>query len=444
MNQSLSRRRFITSAAGGVAAAAALRSGSRSTMAKADQITITMWDNNAYADLAKGLDEIMRGYETAQPNVTLKLVHNQNLPKTLTAISAGTGPDIVWLWDGSEPIGTWADNGIITALDDFIAASEYDLKQLVPAALTTTTYNGKVYGLPLVADAYWLWWNKAVFREVGLDPEKPPQTIEEMWQFADKLTKKDGDRLARLGMSMPDGFPKYQTWAYAFGADFYDPASHQLLITNPEMIAAMNDIESGYAKFGPDTVDRFGKSLGQGGTAQDPFLQGKIAMQLEGDWIVQYIRDYKPDWKYPADFGVAPLPWATGKEKPGGASNVLRTYPLVLMKNSKQPQAAWDFVRWLQSAEVTVKISKYLINLPQTTAALSDPQLTSVPGFDAILEAFRTSQNIKSLPAMPASAEFADSFDKELDLAFHGKESVDAALQKVSARIQPEIDKAAS
>jgi multiple sugar transport system substrate-binding protein len=347
------------------------------------------------------------------------------------------------LWDGSEPIGTWAETGAIGSLDDAIKASGYDLKQLVPAALNTTTYKGQVYGLPLVADAYWLWWNKAAFTEVGLDPETPPKTIEELWQFADKLTKKDGDRVSRLGMRLPQSMPQYQTWAYAFGADFYDPAAHKLLITSPDMIAAMGDIAGGYGKFGPDTVDRFNASLGQGGTPQDPFLQGKVAMQLDGDWIVQYIRDYKPDWKYPDDFGIAALPWATEKEKPGGASNVLRTYPLVLVKNTQHPQEAWDFIRWLQSPEVTVKIAKYLINLPQSTAALSDPQLTSVPGFGTILEAFRTSQNIKSLPAMPASAEFADTFDKEITLAFHGKEAVDAALQKVAEKIQPEIDKVA-
>ena len=159
-------------------------------------------------------------------------------------------------------------------------------------------------------------------------------------------------------------------------------------------------------------------------------------MQLDGDWIIQYIRDYKPDWKYPDDFGIAALPWATGKEKPGGASNVLRTYPLVLVKNTQHPQEAWDFISWLQSPDVTVKISKYLINLPQSTAALSDPNSTGVPGFGTILEAFRTSHNIKSLPAMPASAEFADSFEKEITLAFHGKEAVDAALQKVAGEIE--------
>src|SRR4051812_14699372 len=54
--------------------------------ASSEQVTITMWDNNAYADLAKGLDEIMAAYEQVQPKVKLKLVHNQDLPKTLTAI----------------------------------------------------------------------------------------------------------------------------------------------------------------------------------------------------------------------------------------------------------------------------------------------------------------------------------------------------------------------
>jgi multiple sugar transport system substrate-binding protein len=457
-----SRRRFLKralSAGGGVAAAALLSAcggttsavptapaGAAPTSAPAaasgETIELTMWDNNTFADLAKQLDAIMLAYEQTQPRVKLNLVHSQDLPKTLTAIAAGTGPDIVWLWDGSEPIGSWADNNAIAPLDPYIAASNYDLNQLVPAALNTTTYRGQVYGLPLVADAYWLWWNKALFKDAGLDPEQAPASIDELWNMAEKLTKRDGDRISQLGLQLPGGMAKYQTWAYAFGADFYNPEARKLLITEPAMIEAMEDINGGYQRYGPENVDRFNSSLGAEFTPQDPFLTGQLAMKLDGDWVIQVIRDNKPEWTYPDDYGIAALPWAPGKEQPGGDSNVLRTYPLVLMQNTKHPQEAWEFIQWLQSKEVTTQISGFLINLPQYRDALSDPQLTAVPGFGKILEEFRGSQNIKSLPAMPSSAEFNDEFSRQLDLAFHGQMEVPAALQTVADKIQPVIDKA--
>src|SRR4051794_13297141 len=118
MSKPVSRRKFLTSvlaAAGSVGAAtlleacggaptaqapastagsaAAPASASTSAPAGGGQITLTMWDSNTFADLAKGLDKIMADYTKVAPNVKLNLVHNQDLTKTLTAISAGTGPD---------------------------------------------------------------------------------------------------------------------------------------------------------------------------------------------------------------------------------------------------------------------------------------------------------------------------------------------------------------
>lgn len=442
MQNRLGRRRLLQSAAAGLAATSLTRSVSGRAFAQDAPVTLKFWDNNKYATLAKDLDEIMRGYEQVNPNVKIEFAHAQDLTKTLTAISAGAGPDIVWLWDGAGPIGSWALSGAIQPLDGFIAESEFPVDEIQPAAMEAMTFKGQTYGLPLVADTYWVWWNPAIFEEVGLDPATPPKTMDELWEFAEKLTVRDGDRIERLGMNLPSYFDAYQGWAYAFGAKFFDPETNQLTITSPEMVAAMNSIKSGYDRFGADNVDRFISSLGQALSGADPFLVGKIAMKVDGDWIIQAVRDSKPEWTYPEDFRLAPIPWAAGAERPGGPPLPLRPYPLVMPVNTPNADAAWSFIEWLQSAETSEKISGYLINLPQSIPALESPELTSVPGFGTILEIFRTSENVHSIPAFSHSAEFEDAFVRELDLAFHGQQSVEDALQKVQDAIQPQIDAA--
>lgn len=440
MDTHLNRRRLLASAAAGLAATSL---GHLAPIAEAAQdapITLRLWDNDTFASLAEDLDEIMRGYEQVNPNVKIEFAHAQDLTKTLTAISSGAGPDIVWLWDGSGPLGSWAESGAIQPLDAFIGSSGYDLDQLQAAALETVTYKGQVYGLPLVADTYWLWWNKAALTEVGLDPDQAPTTMDELWRYAEQLTIRDGDRIERLGMNLPDGFDAYQVWAYAFGARFFDPETNQLTITTPEMVAAMNNIKAGWDLFGPENVDRFTSSLGQELSGADPFLVGKIVMKVDGDWVIQAVRDNKPEWEYPRDFGLAAVPWAAGVEQAGGPSLPLRTYPLVMPANTPNAEAAWGYIQWLQSAETTEQIAGYLINLPQTKEALESPELNAVPGFGEILETFRTSENVESVPPFPQSAEFTDAFVRELDLAFHGKQGVEEALEKVRSSIQPQID----
>src|SRR5436309_8207905 len=86
-------------------AAAPSRAASR---AAAQPVTIQIWDTNGNIHLSTFVDSSFRQFEKSHPGIKLKLVHGQSLQKDLTAIAGGSGPDLVWLWDGNQPIGSWA------------------------------------------------------------------------------------------------------------------------------------------------------------------------------------------------------------------------------------------------------------------------------------------------------------------------------------------------
>src|SRR6185437_6690361 len=153
---------------------------------------VTIWDNaNDPKTSIKYLDAAYAAYTKAQNKVTAKGVHGQSTDKILAALTAGQPPDIIYMWDGQEPLGSWAQKGLIVPIDDQVKARNFDLTQIHPAALATCKFRGNLYGLPVLADGMFYFANVAKLKEAALDSTKPPATWTEWLDWTLKLTKKD-------------------------------------------------------------------------------------------------------------------------------------------------------------------------------------------------------------------------------------------------------------
>jgi len=146
-------------------------------------------------------------FNASQDKIDLVIVPGQNNDAFITAITGNTAPDLFITWDGGEPLGTWAQNGLIQPLDQYIAADNIDLTKFHDASVAMGTYNGKVYGVPWQADIVLLFYNKKQFKEAGLDPDKPPTTWAEAMAMGQKLTLKDASgKITRMGLQPPTWF----------------------------------------------------------------------------------------------------------------------------------------------------------------------------------------------------------------------------------------------
>jgi multiple sugar transport system substrate-binding protein len=417
-------------------------------------VTITLWDSDTFHDLASHLDTMFMVFEKTHPQIQLKLVHNQTLDKDLTAIASGNGPDIVWLWDGSAPVGSWAANGVIQPLDSFISSSHYDVHNLVPASVQQVSWNGHVWGLPLVADSFWLWYNVKDLKDAGI--AQPPATLQDVMADSAKLTRHTGSgRLLRLGYLPPfssstgGGFTyingnDVNPYGGVFGASLLNANGTQVTPDSPANLAAWNEIKQEYGAldklYGHSNVLRFISGLGAAFTPQDPFLQDKVSMVISGDWVPQNVRDYKPTWKYGVDYAVAPIPYPQGYAK-FADHQPIATYPLVISSKSKHPQQAWDFIRWLQDPTQTANIAAYLYNLPQYQAALDRPQLTGLPGFSQLLPLLRNRVTLVSDPASPVTNQYYTILNSYTSAILAGSTTPQAAMAKVRQRVQPLLEK---
>ena len=107
--------------------------------------------------------------------------------KLLIASAGGNPPDLAGNY--SFYVAAYADNGALTDLGPMLAKAGFDRSRYIEHYMQLGEYRGKTWAVPIVPASLALLTNKRLFKEAGLDPEKPPVTIEELDAYAEKLTK---------------------------------------------------------------------------------------------------------------------------------------------------------------------------------------------------------------------------------------------------------------
>jgi len=195
MKQSLSRRHFLQGAGAGlsalvVAACAAPGAPSASNAgasgAAQEKIKLQMW-----GDFTKGPDtEIMASFMKENPDIEIEGLNVPQSPeKLITAVTSGDPPSIFSM--DRYLAGEWAARGVIISLEDYVTASSVVKKErFYERLLNDVTWRGEMWALPRWTDCRVFWWNKDIYSEKGLDPEKPPTTWEELRAILMRLMSK--------------------------------------------------------------------------------------------------------------------------------------------------------------------------------------------------------------------------------------------------------------
>jgi len=109
--------------------------------------------------------------------------------KMLLATAGGNPPDVAGLW--AYNVNVFADKNALLPLDPFIREAGIKESDYVPCYWELGKYRGTMWALPSAPATVALHWNRRMFREAGLDPDRPPRTIEELDAYSRRLTKKD-------------------------------------------------------------------------------------------------------------------------------------------------------------------------------------------------------------------------------------------------------------
>ncbi|MDE7013602.1 MAG: ABC transporter substrate-binding protein, partial [Kineothrix sp.] len=363
-------------------------------------------------------------YEKEHPNITIEYQQvnfGTDLETKLNTLYAGgSAPDLV-----RAPISTIAlraSMGQYAALDEFIEGwPEKD--NYMENAYEIGSYQGKQYGLPIVIDAQVFFYRKDYFEEAGLDPDSPPETWEELLEYAEKLTVWEGNDVVRAGFAFPIS-GEHQTlipFARQNGSLVVDEENNKPTFNDDKTIETLEYL----AKYGEkNLVIPYIRNKDQ-----NPFLLGNAAMTYAGVGNYTALKADGVEWIDQLGFSCG-----VGREKIstfGGAQIMF------ISEESKHKEEAWKFMEYLFADESVGK----LIEETGATAvklSLSEKYIETYPEIGpAFLETLSHTQGMPKV-------EWAPAFEEAVKLAFeeamYGKKDAKTALDDAYNQLLSEIE----
>jgi multiple sugar transport system substrate-binding protein len=251
------------------------------------------------------MDELIHQFEAANPNIVVKQVtvpYANFRTRVAAAVTAGEGPDVVQLYYG------WLDDYLNAHLLQKLPADTFD-----PAAVDRDFFpsvqimkrDGAYYALPTAVRALALFWNKKIFQSAGLDPNKPPQTLQELVADAVRTAKRDSAGNLLIEGFAPDPAAQDHQWLREvlirqFGGTPYSPDGKKVTYDSPTGIAAVT--------WYTDLISK--GHVGEIGFLTDQataFKAQRAAMTVDGSFRLSDFNAVKA-----LDYGVAELPTHDG------------------------------------------------------------------------------------------------------------------------------------
>ncbi|MCX5201189.1 ABC transporter substrate-binding protein [Streptomyces sp. NBC_00237] len=441
------RNRRLTAAAVAVAAISVVATactGSAENVSKDDpkaNTTINFWHGWAQPNEVKAIKENVDRFEKAHPNIKVNVVGNINDDKLNQSLRSGgsNGPDVVSSFTTSN-IGKFCSSGAFADLKPFIEKSKLDLEKTFPKVmLDYTQFEGKRCALPLLADAYGLYYNKDAFEKAGI--KEAPKTYSELLTAAKALTKTKGDGYEQLGF-MP-AFHGYETtsehYLGSWGPEYFDkdgksqvakdPAFADMFTTQKKMVDELGGLKK---------LEKYRNTFGDEFGAKHPFHTGQVAMQMDGEWRLGMAKDAKTPFK----IGVAPMPVPDSQVADYGKGYLSGTV-MGIAPQSKKQNAAWELVKFMTTdTKAVVEFSNGIHNVPSTFEALKSPDLKIEPEFKTFIDIARHPKSNTAAGAVNGATylntiqDFGYQYEKgtETDLK--------AGLDKLAKQIDTDIAKA--
>ena len=314
--------------------------------------------------------------------------------KLVTSIPTGTGPEV---FDVGPYIAIkLMDAGLLPVnppeLDSYLKSGAWS-----QFAVDYVTIKGKTYGLPLMnGSRAALFYNKDMFKEAGLDPNKPPTTYKELMEAAQKLTTYDkSGNVIRSGLSLRisgggSGLTeKFRFVLHNAGADLIVPTGDGKWKNGIDNEAGRDAL-----RYYIDALHKYKVDDPQVKHDSDAFVTDTTAMFLRESWVIGEVKSKNPNLNY----GVAPMPgwrrhdtlsqpWAIYMSSEGAKSKEVVEFMKFLTSTQAAPQlielSGWIPERNFDSASLVKETPQYefFVNPPKEIGFYADPV---IPAFDEI------------------------------------------------------------
>lgn len=297
------------------------------------------------------IDRMAADFTKENPNIIVKPIYagsySDTKVKAQAAVMSNSPPDVAVLL--AIDLYDFLDMDAIIPLDDYVAQEGGDtfLDEFYPAWIENAQTGGHTYSIPFQRSTVVMYYNKDAYREVGLDPERPPQTWDEVLEYAKKLTK-DG----RWGLELPSNGPVSFNWIFqAFVIQ--NGTTHDNIMSEDGTEAYFNTPENVEAlTYWNDLIHKhkvMPEGISEWGTVPSDFTEGKTAMIYH---TTGNLTNIKNNAKF--DFGVAMLPGGRQLGTPTGGGN----FYLFKGTPKEKQDAAWKFIKFMTTTERAAEWSK--------------------------------------------------------------------------------------
>jgi multiple sugar transport system substrate-binding protein len=406
------------------------------------KVHLVYWEKWTGAE-ANAMSETVAAFNASQDRIVVEYLSISGIDrKTLLATAGGDPPDIAGVW--VQNLASWADAGALTPLDELmlqrgISATEFAAR-FEAAYADAMQYDGHIYAVIATPASLALHWNKAAFRAAGLDPDRPPASIAELYEFSRRLIRRDAasGELTQVGFLPQD--PGWWPWAFPryFGGHLQRPDGAISYDDVPENVESMRWVESYTRLYGVDALRRFASGFGTFGSPQFPFFRGSTTMVFQGVWLNNYLRQYAPN----LDYGVAAWPAVHPGEAP---FTIVEGDMLVIPRGSKHPREAWEFLEYVSSSNPAAQSLSELrgIELTCFLQEKNSPLRVWSPYFSehhphpfiSVFRELARSPRAYHAPAMGVWQEY----QREINIAFDevrlGRSAPERAMRTVQERI---------
>jgi sn-glycerol 3-phosphate transport system substrate-binding protein len=348
-------------------------------------VQITFW-HGMNGPLADELQKLTDGYNAGQSKVHVTLIqssYEQTIDKYLQA-SQGSRPDLVQMPE--YMVQTMVDSRSTVPVEACIKSSGYDTSAFLPTGLGAYATQGVQWSIPFNISNPVLFYNKKVFVAAGLDPDKPPVSLDDMRAYSDAIVKSGA---ATYGLALDSGFDSGGGWYieqwFAKAGEFYADNQNgraaratKVLYDNATGVSLLTLMQS-------MINDGLAVNVGDNSTSGvDNLLKladkdAPAAMTIATSASIGPVLTVLNGGQFPQignqDVGVAAMPGPGGKPGAlvGGAS-----LWVVDSGDDGRTAATWDFISYLTGAQQQSQWSSATGYLPVRTDALTlDPLKTT-------------------------------------------------------------------
>ncbi len=343
-----------------------------------------------------------------------------NYPDAMNALAASNQlPDVFFMPPNLAP--EFISKGNLLNLSPYMASdnvqnSDYEAPLLAPFQCKS----GQVYGLPKDWGTLGIFYNKDLFRKAGVALPSDSWTWDDMRSIAKKLTSGGNAPTSVHGISLTADSSRWLAFLFADGGSVLNNGGTRATFNDNVGIDTLNY----YASF--QRVDASSILPSDVGDAwsRDAFGKQRVAMVMEGPWLIPYLQKYYPNTHY----GIAPL----SISPTGRRANLIFTNAWSASASTRYPAAAWELIQYMTGKDVQANVLKQGFALPTLVSLASDPYFDTHPDVKTLFDA----QTYGDLDYYGPQDNFIhDRLNLAIDSVLLGEADARSALNKAAQQI---------